>query len=321
MSTSSPSSTVSRATIASSVPLGASTAVAGSAAPVAVRGDTNRPRVARRTDPTRPVRRSPAGRTSPGSSSESAPSAPTPRIDRSGGANGSSEPLPTLDLTRAAAIASRGSLRRSVSAPTRSPRIDVSTPDLPVAPVVVAPSPDERRGSTDSTVDGSVGPTSRSAAANGVSSAAGGSSTGARSVSNSNSSARRVSALRRSSIRRSNSSSSSTRDEAITADAMARMLENGFEPTPTVERTTGSLVRRSVSVPSTSHSSSSVLRSRSELSVTPNPSEIVNNLSTDGPSGSATTSQVLDLMDWINRIVDERLRSELERRGIAGGRW
>ena len=55
--------------------------------------------------------------------------------------------------------------------------------------------------------------------------------------------------------------------------------------------------------------------------MTPSPSEIVNNLSTDGPSGSATTSQVLDLMDWINRIVDERLRSELERRGIAGGRW
>jgi len=26
-------------------------------------------------------------------------------------------------------------------------------------------------------------------------------------------------------------------------------------------------------------------------------------------------------MDWINRIVDDRLRQELERRGVAGGRW
>ena len=332
MSTSSPSSTVSRATIASSVPLGASTAVAGSAAPVAVRGDSSRPRVARRSDPYRPLRRSRADRTSTGSSPNSTPSTPTIRIDRSGTAAGSSGPLRPLDLTRAGAIASRGSLRRSVSAPTRSARTDASTPDLPVAPVVVAPSTVERRGSSDSTIDTSADSTmatmARSASRGGVSiarssSTVGGSPAGTPTTSNSasRSSARRVSALRRSSIRRSSLGTSSTRDEAISADAMARMLENGFEPTPTVERTSGSLVRRSVSVPSTSHSSSSVRRSRSELSVTPSPSEIVNNLSTDGPSGSATTSQVLDLMDWINRIVDERLRSELERRGIAGGRW
>ena len=332
MSTSSPSSTVSRATIASSVPLGASTAVAGSAAPVAVRGDSSRPRVARRSDPNRPLRRSRADRTSTGSSPNSTPSTPTIRIDRSGTAAGSSGPLRPLDLTRAGAIASRGSLRRSVSAPTRSARTDASTPDLPVAPVVVAPSTVERRGSSDSTIDTSADSTmatmAQSASRGGVSiarssSTVGGSPAGTPTTSNSasRSSARRVSALRRSSIRRSSPGTSSTRDEAISADAMARMLENGFEPTPTVERTSGSLVRRSVSVPSTSHSSSSVRRSRSELSVTPSPSEIVNNLSTDGPSGSATTSQVLDLMDWINRIVDERLRSELERRGIAGGRW
>jgi hypothetical protein len=44
-------------------------------------------------------------------------------------------------------------------------------------------------------------------------------------------------------------------------------------------------------------------------------------LSGEGPAVGVTTSQMLDFMDWINRIVDERLRSELERRGIAGGRW
>jgi hypothetical protein len=41
-----------------------------------------------------------------------------------------------------------------------------------------------------------------------------------------------------------------------------------------------------------------------------------------GESGmSVTTSQLLDLVDWINRTVDERLRLELERRGVNGARW
>jgi hypothetical protein len=44
-------------------------------------------------------------------------------------------------------------------------------------------------------------------------------------------------------------------------------------------------------------------------------------VSGESPASGVTTSQLLDLMDWINRIVDERLRNELERRGIAGGRW
>jgi hypothetical protein len=41
----------------------------------------------------------------------------------------------------------------------------------------------------------------------------------------------------------------------------------------------------------------------------------------DAASSGVTTSQLLDLVDWINRIVDERLRLELERRGMSGGRW
>lgn len=41
----------------------------------------------------------------------------------------------------------------------------------------------------------------------------------------------------------------------------------------------------------------------------------------DSSSSQITTSQLLDLMDWINRTVDDRLRQELERRGVAGGRW
>jgi len=51
-------------------------------------------------------------------------------------------------------------------------------------------------------------------------------------------------------------------------------------------------------------------------------SQVLQSPSDVGESGmSVTTSQLLDLVDWINRMVDERLRLELERRGVSGGRW
>jgi hypothetical protein len=109
---------------------------------------------------------------------------------------------------------------------------------------------------------------------------------------------------------------------------MAAMLENGFEPAPSIRRSTvGSLVRRSASTTASGQSvsrrpgSATIRRSESRLPVAPGPVDIVGQLSGEGPAVGVTTSQMLDFMDWINRIVDERLRSELERRGIAGGRW
>lgn len=109
----------------------------------------------------------------------------------------------------------------------------------------------------------------------------------------------------------------------MTADDMARMLENGFEPTPSIRRTVSPVLatalRRNGSTTTTS--TSTIRRSSSDLTVAPGPVQIVGQVSGDGPAAGVTTSQLLDLMDWINRIVDERLRNELERRGIAGGRW
>jgi hypothetical protein len=117
------------------------------------------------------------------------------------------------------------------------------------------------------------------------------------------------------------------------------MIEHGFEPdlTRTVTRrtagTTSSPVRRSpsgVARPGTSSSTSSsaiVRRSRSGLaSIAPGPIAIVGMVSggaesSETSSSGVTTSQLLDLIDWINRVVDERLRLELERRGMTGGRW
>ncbi|MDA0371365.1 MAG: hypothetical protein O3C62_06135 [Actinomycetota bacterium] len=102
---------------------------------------------------------------------------------------------------------------------------------------------------------------------------------------------------------------------------MARMLENGFEPTPSIRRTVSPVLAPSRQRNGLSSSSSTVRRSTSGLPVAPGPVEIVGQVSGESPAAGVTTSQLLDLMDWINRIVDERLRNELERRGIAGGRW
>ena len=139
-------------------------------------------------------------------------------------------------------------------------------------------------------------------------------------------------------VGRSNSSSS---DATISADDMARMLEAGFEPTPTVvtRRVAGlssSPIRRSPSGSSGSADGRSnsgrpgalVLRRTPATldSMAPGPvsilSQVLQSPSDVGESGmSVTTSQLLDLVDWINRMVDERLRLELERRGVSGGRW
>jgi hypothetical protein len=111
----------------------------------------------------------------------------------------------------------------------------------------------------------------------------------------------------------------------MSADDMARMLENGFEPTPSIRRTVSPVLaatlRRNGAPNSAPTSSSTIRRSTTGLPVAPGPVQIVGQVSGESPASGVTTSQLLDLMDWINRIVDERLRNELERRGIAGGRW
>jgi hypothetical protein len=156
---------------------------------------------------------------------------------------------------------------------------------------------------------------------------------------------------RRLTIRRSRRSSDSapipaganlSPESSISADDMARMIEAGFEPTPNVvtRRVSGlssSPIRRSPSSGSSSGSSTVsgsgsrgsmvVRRTPAALdSMAPGPVSILSQVlqSSDdiGESGlSVTTSQLLDLVDWINRTVDERLRLELERRGMSGGRW
>ena len=249
----------------------------------------------------------------------------------------------TTSMTRAPRIAYRAATAPRPAAIRRSV-ID----DLPVAPIVLPPNRETMSNGANSTTNGSstFDAASRSTAVGGT--AARGTSVGtasARSNSPGRSASRSVSVRRSSntngsaSIRRSSSTGGS--DDAISADALARMIEHGFEAdlTRTVTRrtagTTSSPVRRSPSGATRSSSSSSgstsssavIRRSQSGLaSIAPGPIAIVGTVSggsdsLESSSGGVTTSQLLDLIDWINRVVDERLRLELERRGMTGGRW
>ncbi len=124
-------------------------------------------------------------------------------------------------------------------------------------------------------------------------------------------------------------------DGTISADALVRMIESGQSlPNQVVHRqvsgtSSSGLIRaqRSPGHIFRSGSSSIIQRSPSTSEkAAPGPVSILSQVlspSDDSESGpnQITTSQLLDLMDWINRIVDDRLRQELERRGVAGGRW
>lgn len=262
----------------------------------------------RRLEPTSAVRRSasPAGHQSSSSRNATRSSAARPIASgHSAATETSSHDTPVhrssprrFDPERASAIARRGRLRRSVSSPTRVAR-RATTDDavLPVAPVVVTSGPSE-------TTPFSATPMP--------------SDEQSPEVTKPHELQRRSPVV----IRRRTSSSPLARpDGSMSADDMARMLENGFEPTPSIRRTVSPVLALSRRRSGLSSSTSTVRRSASGLPVAPGPVEIVGQVSGESPAAGVTTSQLLDLMDWVNRIVDERLRNELERRGIAGGRW
>jgi hypothetical protein len=124
-------------------------------------------------------------------------------------------------------------------------------------------------------------------------------------------------------------------DGTISADALVQMIESGRSiPNQVVHRqisgtSSSGLIRaqRSPDRISRSGDSTTIQRSSSPSEkAAPGPVSILSQVlspSDDSEYGAnqVTTSQLLDLMDWINRIVDDRLRQELERRGVAGGRW
>lgn len=259
-------------------------------------------------------------------------------------------------VERGGSIASRGILHRAVSRSVPTQRLSSPLNDLPVSPNVTPGMriPSEAMSAlpvVPSVARTASSPSSTSSSSSSSVSGATTSSPGAsisRSLSSSSPSiSRSVSSPSTSNVRRDSHRSVSIRRQAngvqfglsedgtISADALVRMIESGQSiPNQVVHRqvsgtTSSGIVRRASSSDQVSRSVSSTTIRRSSSTVekaAPGPVSILSQVlapSDDSESGTSqiTTSQLLDLMDWINRIVDDRLRQELERRGVAGGRW
>jgi hypothetical protein len=251
-------------------------------------------------------------------------------------------------VERGGSIASRGALHRAVSRSVPTQRLSSPLNDLPVSPNV---TPGMRMPSEAMSALPTVPNVARVASATARSTLASASTPNA-DISRSTSSNSRVVSRSASSpssnnVRRDSHRSVSIRRQAsgvafgpsedgtISADALVRMIESGQSiPNQVVHRqvsgtTSSGIMRRPSSSDQVSRSVSSTTIRRSASTVekaAPGPVSILSQVlapSDDSDSGTnqITTSQLLDLMDWINRIVDDRLRQELERRGVAGGRW
>ena len=250
-------------------------------------------------------------------------------------------------VERGGSIASRGALHRAVSRSVPTQRLSSPLNDLPVSPNVtpgmripseamsalpvvpnVARVASEPSRSTSASLSAPSADISRSTSNNRVVS---------RTASSPSSSNVRRDVHRSVSIRRQSNGVQfgPSEDGTISADALVRMIESGQSiPNQVVHRqvsgtTSSGIMRRPSSSDQVSRSVSSTTIRRSSSTVekaAPGPVAILSQVlapSDDSESGTSqiTTSQLLDLMDWINRIVDDRLRQELERRGVAGGRW
>ncbi len=259
-------------------------------------------------------------------------------------------------VERGGSIASRGILHRAVSRSVPTHRLSSPLNDLPVSPNVTpgmripseamsalpvlpnvartSSSPSSTSSSTSSSISGD---TTSSPGASISRSSGSSSSSISRSVSSPSTSNVRRDSHRSVSIRRQANGVQfgPSEDGSISADALVRMIESGQSiPNQVVHRqvsgtTSSGIMRRPSSSDQVSRSVSSTTIRRSSSPVekaAPGPVSILSQVlapSDDSDSGTnqVTTSQLLDLMDWINRIVDDRLRQELERRGVAGGRW
>lgn len=256
-------------------------------------------------------------------------------------------------VERGGSIASRGILHRAVSRSVPTQRLSSPLNDLPVSPNVtpgmripseamsalpVVPNVARTSSSPSSTSSSTSSPISGATTMSPAASISRPSSSNrpsiSRSVSPSTSNVRRNRSV---SIRRQTNGEQfgPSQDGTISADALVRMIESGQSiPNQLVHRqvsgtTSSGVMRRPTSSDQLSRSISSTTMRRSSSAVekaAPGPVAILSQVlapsdDSDSSSSQITTSQLLDLMDWINRTVDDRLRQELERRGVAGGRW
>ena len=253
-------------------------------------------------------------------------------------------------VERGGSIASRGVLHRLVSRSVPTQRLSSPLHDLPVSPNVTPGMriPSEAMSAMPTTPTVIPGSSSATVASLPAISPSQSTSVISRSVASSPSASSQASSVSRSSsVRRDGPRSLSiqrqasrftmgpSEDGTISADALVQMIESGRSiPNQVVHRqisgtSSSGLIRAQRSPNQISRAGDSTIIRRSPSTsekAAPGPVSILSQVlspSDDSESGSdqVTTSQLLDLMDWINRIVDDRLRQELERRGVAGGRW
>jgi hypothetical protein len=247
-------------------------------------------------------------------------------------------------VERGGSIASRGVLHRLVSPSVPTQRLSSPLNDLPVSPNVTPGMriPAEAMSAPPTAPAMTIGSASAGVRSRAPRQPSNDSTVISRSVSSSPSTVSRSSSISRQGQRSlkiqrqaSGVQFGPSEDGTISADALVRMIESGQSiPNQVVHRqvsgtSSSGLIRAQRSPDRISRSGGSALIQRSPSSVekaAPGPVSILSQVlspsdDSDFGSNQVTTSQLLDLMDWINRIVDDRLRQELERRGVAGGRW
>jgi len=189
-------------------------------------------------------------------------------------------------------------LYRSLQTPTESPRVIRRREELPVSPTVISPSRNQTSSRSSSSPSGPIMRSPISSPSPTPSNPA-------------------VPA------RQNSNPISPSRNSGMTADQMARLITSGADIGDTTPRVV-STPTTSQSLPSSTQPFNQIIRRQNE-SKSSTSHEMVRG-DTESPERSEgeqpmKTSQMLDLMEWVNRAVDDRLRLELERRGMTGRGW
>jgi len=189
-------------------------------------------------------------------------------------------------------------LYRSLQTPTESPRVVRRREELPVSPTVISPSSNQTSSRSSSSPSGPImrspipspSPTPSNPAVP---------------------------------ARQNSNSISPSRNSGMTADQMAHLITSGVDIGDTTPRVVSNPTT-SRSLPSPTQPFNQVIRRHNESQSTTSNEMVSGNTSSPERSEgeqAMKTSQMLDLMEWVNRAVDDRLRLELERRGMTGRGW
>ena len=228
--------------------------------------------------------------------SDPTPSAAT--ISRSTTNHVPSPKIPAVAQNWQPALGARAALQRSLQASSPSPRVVRNYDDLPVAQPRIAQSKADDSPNSAGIISRSPRNSSSASAATSP----------------------------------NNSPASKPRRNGMTADQMVQLLQTGNDvgdtsPTfvPAINHSIDSVSGASSTSSPTSSSSSNEIIHRSPSIARNTPSQLTTQSAStneiDQQSPTMGTAQMLDLMEWVNRAVDDRLRLELERRGMTGRRW